>query len=218
MSRADWKGLFKEAAEIAGSVPETMHEAAFTRALDLLLQERGLIPLAVRQEKPEPQSRAGLELKEQDRIATLMESLNRTKYPAVMGASKVLDRALLVVAAAREHGVDGLTPHEIASILTDKFRVTTRDSAVRMALGKAGDKADRTRSGSAFVYRLMAPGEAYLQSLGSASGTPTRTVARRVKRPRGRASKPAAAKAGGSGKARHAALRGDLAQRLCSKG
>lgn len=202
MTTTDWKGLFKEAAEIAASVPESMQQAAFNRALDLLLQQRGVSAPEVRREQPKPQSRRGRPPGEGGRIDRLMETLDRTRYPGVMGATKVLDRALLVLGAAREHEVDGLTAHEIGSILTDKFRVTTKDSAVRMALGKAGDKVDRTRSGSAFVYRLMAPGEAYLQSLGSAPGTPTPTVGRRPRRSRRRASKPAPAKAGGSDEAR----------------
>jgi hypothetical protein len=35
------KALFEQASKIAGSVPKTMQEAAFNRALDLLMKEEG---------------------------------------------------------------------------------------------------------------------------------------------------------------------------------
>jgi hypothetical protein len=196
VNATDFKSLFKEAADIAASVPESMHAAAFNRALDLLLQERGLTPPPHRAEKIERGLANGGEDEEQDRIGALMERLDRTKYPQVMTAGKVLDRALLLLKAARDHGIDGLTPHEVAKILTEKFRVATKDSSVRMALGSAGDKVDRVPQGQAFLYRLMTPGETYLALLQDVLVRPQRRAASRRRRSPRRKTKSNAVKTG----------------------
>lgn len=164
----DMKSLFKQAAEIAAQVPESMHDAAFNRALDMLMQEQGLTPKPSasnaarrgatprRKESPSPSD-------SQDIVDGLMHGLNRTEHPEVAKASRVLDRSLYLLRAAKDKlNIDGLTPPQIARVLTDKFRVKTTQPAVSMALAAAGDKVDRERVGGAFVYRIMGSGEAYL--------------------------------------------------------
>lgn len=42
MPSEEMKNVFKEVADIASNVPESMQAAAFNRALDVLLEERGL--------------------------------------------------------------------------------------------------------------------------------------------------------------------------------
>jgi hypothetical protein len=72
---------------------------------------------------------------------------------------------MILQIARTDHDVDGLTPGDIAKILTDKFRLSTNDSAVRMALGNATDLVNRVQKGNAFIYRIMGPGEEYLAHL-----------------------------------------------------
>jgi len=95
------------------------------------------------------------------RIRELIDQIDRTRYN-VTSEMKVLDRALRVLSIARAHGVDGLMSPEIAQILREKYRVSTTDSAVRMALGNASKYVDRRSDGRAYRYFLMEPGETYL--------------------------------------------------------
>jgi hypothetical protein len=67
--------------------------------------------------------------------------------------------------ALQDHQVDGLTPSEIAKLLTEKFRLSTTRAAVSMALGKATTLVNRISNGSGFLYRIMGPGEEYLAHL-----------------------------------------------------
>jgi len=138
----DLKELFKQAAEIAQQVPESMQEAAFNRAIDLLtgepqskqVDERTTTKAKVRKKKHHD-----------DKIDTgsssvddLLSSIDSTKHPNVTSANRVLDRSLMVLQIAlRDHSVNGLTPSSIATILTDKFRINTTKYAVGMALSKA---------------------------------------------------------------------------------
>jgi hypothetical protein len=165
------KAAFKRAADIAAVVPESMQEAAFHRALDQILGTAGEQPAASRAPsrrgqrqttKTEPEAAA------EDPAAQLIHGINRTAYPEIASATKVLDRALAVLRlASRDFNIDGLTAPEIAKVLTEKFRQRTTRQAVTQALGAAHTMVDTGRRGRTTVYRIMQPGEDYLEAGGS---------------------------------------------------
>jgi len=190
----DLKELFSQAAEIAKNVPESMQEAAFNRAVDLLTQG---IPPSERKGSRD-QGERGRKTKKittqdssaaQDSLPVLLSSIDSTQHPGVAAASKVLDRALMVLQIAlNDHGVDGLTPVQIAEILTGKFRVSTTKEAVNMALRRAPSFVNRIPQGNGYLYKIMGPGEAYLAG-GKDPGTKNPSVAtqrkRRIRRNKG---------------------------------
>ena len=116
---------FKWASEIAAVVPESMHDAAFNRALDAIMgsteprasDESGSVRAAPRSSSAKaPQAAAS------DPIETLT-ALDRGKAEEVDGEQGGMGKALaLLHVARRELDIDGLTSPQIASILTEKFR------------------------------------------------------------------------------------------------
>lgn len=165
-SEEQMKKLFRQAAEIAAEVPESMHEAAFHRAFDMLTQESEEVRAPVRQGKRSmQQSVKKLPAQpETESVAEIVISgLDRTKYPEIGRATGVLDRSLHLLRAAKDElDVDGMSPAQIARVLTEKFRVKTSADAVNQALAGADDKVDREKIGRSFTYRIMEKGEAYL--------------------------------------------------------
>lgn len=174
----DMKELFKEAAEIAQAVPESMQEAAFNRALDLLTSSTSSVSqndTARKQSKRNPPlaKKEKKATEEVDDEANLICAINSTQHPGVRAASKILDRALMVLQIAMDdHGIDGLPPSTISQILTDKFRIKTTASAVSMALGRVTDLVDRQPQGNGFIYRIMGPGIDHLAHLGESPKQP----------------------------------------------
>ena len=158
--------LFTQAAKLASTVPESMQEAAFEYALEQLSGDARQPVPARPAEKKEPGPKPEPESVDADKaVQVALQRLDRTKYPRVGSAAKVLDNSLWVLRAVKDDlGVDGLSPSQVGEILTEKFRVSTTPSAVNMALGRAGNMVDRVPRGRGFAYRVMAPGEAYLDS------------------------------------------------------
>ena len=170
----DLKTAFKHAAEIAAVVPESMQEAAFHRALDQILgvaAEEATAPKGSTRRRSSSQAASSPAQAESDEAAArLIERINRTAYPEIASASKVLDRALaLLRLASRDFNIDGLTAPEIARVLTEKFRQRTTRQAVTQALSAAHTLVDTGRRGRTTVYRIMQPGEDYLDAGGSQS-------------------------------------------------
>ncbi len=170
----DMKEIFRQAAEIAQQVPESMQVAAFNRALDLLTgqvapQVTNAPPISgnssaqsTKALKPAPTGKPVVDLE------GLIAAIDTTQHPAVASAVKVLDRSLMILQIAlRSHQLDGLTPPEIARILTEKFRLSTTPASVTMALGAATTLVNRVSRGKAYEYKIMGPGEEYLSHLGS---------------------------------------------------
>lgn len=168
----DMKEIFRQAAEIAQQVPESMQVAAFNRALDLLT---GATNPVERQGAGTPmpstsaqQSTLGERGNEKSPVEVLMSAIDTTQHPAIASTGKVLDRSLMVLQIAlRNHDVDGLTPPEIAEILTNKFRLNTSRQAVSMAISSATNLVNRVPRGTGYEYRIMGPGEDYLTHIGS---------------------------------------------------
>jgi hypothetical protein len=187
----DLKELFKQASEIAQQVPESMQEAAFNRAIDLLAgggkeksagESSGSNKESNRQTPKKTEGEEGHQ-SEND----LLSVIDSTQHPGVASASKVIDRALMVLQIAlNDHGVDGLTAGEVAEILTEKFRVTSPKNSVRMALRRAPTLVNRVTSDSGHRYRIMAPGEEYLAHLGEseAVASPTKKRSKKTSKPK----------------------------------
>lgn len=163
----DLKELFRQAAEIAQQVPQNMQEAAFNRAIELLV---GKPALSERTDFAQFSPRKGVQghgiRKDQSSSDDLVQHIDSTRHPGVRSTAKVLDRSLMVLQIAlQDHSVDGLNPVEISRILTEKFRVATTRQAVGMALKDASHLVDRVEEGKGYRYRIMGPGEEYLAHL-----------------------------------------------------
>jgi hypothetical protein len=156
-----------KAAEIAKNVPENLQEAAFHRAIDLLSgAEQPAVSTGgsdARQGASPTKQSASVKhpAPEQDLAQVLIKEMNATEHPKVRAATTVLDRALAILHGARvAHQIDGLTPSEIAKILSEKFRIPTDRSSVSHALGGAsGSLVDRVKESNGYRYRIMEPGE-----------------------------------------------------------
>lgn len=188
----DLKELFKQASEIAQQVPPNMQEAAFNRAIDLLTGASGTPADSVNRVKASPireasstRAKGGASPSRRsspDQIEMLLRTIDSTQHPGVASTSNNLDRALMVLKIAlEEHEIDGMSPTNIGRVLKEKFRVAVQESAIRMALSRAAALVDRVKGSDGYVYRIMAPGEARLASLGNA-GASTKVARRSVVR------------------------------------
>jgi len=168
MTKDSQKELFKRAAEIASVVPESMQDAAFRRALDMLQEDEGSgksrstrTPSRSARQAGDASSKA----EALDSAEVLIEGINRTEHPEVGEASRVLERSLHILKIAKDDfGIDGLSANELARVLTEKFRIRTTRQRVNQVLDEASSLVDRS-SGSGrrgARYRIMASGEKHL--------------------------------------------------------
>jgi hypothetical protein len=154
---------FRRAAEIASVVPESMHQAAFNRALDSLMGTTAPTPSPA---TPHSRKRSGRERAERpspdDPVAALL-ALERSRAPEVDEALGGPGKALaLLLVARRELEIDGLTTQQIATVLTEKFRHRVTRQALNKAMDRAGNRVDRMTGGRATRYRIMQAGEDWL--------------------------------------------------------
>lgn len=181
------KAAFERAADIAAVFPESMQEAAFHRALAQLLGT-GARPASSRAPSRRGQrqtTKTEAEAPADDAAAQLIHSINRTAYPEIASATKVLDGALAVLRlASRDFNIDGLTAPEIAKVLTEKFRQRTTRQAVTQALSAAHTMVDTGGRGRTTVYRIMQAGEDYLEAGGSQAKQDEDGKGRPARRPR----------------------------------
>jgi hypothetical protein len=190
--------LLKRAGEISKAVPEALREAAFNRAVDVLLAgvhpsgQRSAEPSLLRTKRSQDEAVEGVQAPGDH----LLANLDRTRYPEVSSVSRVLDRALYLLRIARnDFDIDGLGAADIARVLTDKFRLRASRQAVQQALDGARTYVDKVTTGGRTSYRIMNPGERYLDSLDSQEITkdqkepaPKRSSRRTSKRSRANAS------------------------------
>ena len=191
MSEADLQRIVKQAEKIAMRVHESVRGAAFNSILNILVQQSGIGNAAHdNQRVPRISQRASKTNDSPKNEVAILMQMDGTAYPKVRSASRVLDRSLNVLRSAKDDfQIDGLGAIQIAKVLSDKFRLTTKDSAVRMALDRAGDKVDRVvLNKNTIRYRIMASGEDYLEnsseknSSKSVSTPSTRTKAVPIKK------------------------------------
>jgi len=166
MKDDELKALFKKAAKISEAVPETLREAAFNRAVDALLgiqqvPTQGSSPKTRKTVKHTPST----EPSTGGAADPLLTELDHNAYPQMETAPRVLERALMLLRIAKDDfRIDGLGSSRIAKVLTEKFRYRTTYQAVQQALGAAGNKVDRVSVGRKTTYRIMHPGELYLDT------------------------------------------------------
>jgi hypothetical protein len=178
MDLAELENQIKQAAAIAQSVPDNLQEAAFHRALDLLAGTAQRSQPAAHGHSADPATRTPGATPpkhpppEQDLAKLLTKDMNATEHPKVRSAGTVLERALAVLHGARvSHQIDGMTPSEIAKVLTEKFRISTKSGSVSDALGKvSGELVDRVTEGGGYRYRIMEAGERRLERIGGGAG------------------------------------------------
>lgn len=165
-SSSDLKDLYKQAGEIAKVVPESMQEAAFNRALDMLTGAEGgdaRISAQGPRRRKAPSSDSKPADSSADDVGASLGAIDRTAYPQIDVGMSVLNRSLWVLKIAKdEQGVDGLSAPQIADVLTGKFRVKTRRQNVTTALDKANRLVDRTKEGRGVRYRIMGEGDRHL--------------------------------------------------------
>jgi hypothetical protein len=176
------KEAFKEAADIASVVPESMQERAFERALNEILGGSSDQVPASRTKERKATRRKGKQLETAEETDDLLNRIDRTQYSEVSASMSVLDRSLSVLRIAKELGTDGLPAPKIAEILTDNFRVKTLRQHVNQQLDKATKLVAREKVGRSVTYKIMGVGEKHLDDpVDSAQSNPRR--ARKAKRP-----------------------------------
>ena len=156
----------KKAAKMAELVPENLREAAFNRAFDAIMNiSPSASPNKSVKNKTKAPNKSQSQVDSADPVKTLLEHLDRTAHSEIAKAPKVLERALYLLRAARDDlDIDGLNAPQIAKVLTEKFRLKTSRQAVTAALDVAGDKVDLQKISNSVFYRLMQPGDDYLEA------------------------------------------------------
>jgi hypothetical protein len=166
----------QDAAAMVKDLPESLQAAAFSKAFDALMNVgnvqrtevfRALPPARAGKRHGRSRVATGIEDGEGAMGAsTLNREVNRTEHPEIRDGRKALDLALLILQAGRKHGVEWLTPSDISGVLAEKFMIRSDPPAIRMALGTSKFVDRRpARRGKGYEYRLMAPGESYLNRL-----------------------------------------------------
>ena len=151
---------------MAKLVPENLREAAFNRAFDAILNTSSdVAPNKKIRNNTKTSGSKKTQIDSTDSVEILLENLDRTAHPEVAKAPKVLERALFILRAARDDfEIDGLSAPQIAKVLTEKFRIKTSRQAVTAALDVAGDKVDLQKKQKRVLYRIMQPGDDYLDA------------------------------------------------------
>ena len=146
MADARMKKAFQEAAEIAQGVPEALREAAFNRALDVLLGPNRA-----------PKDEAGPVPEEFDEEA-VHEEMARRKILGIPGSGFVLEKsvAALNLAAARL-GMDEMSAEQIAGALEENFGVHVSQGVVARALEQADSVVAKVRLGGETLYQVIRP-------------------------------------------------------------
>lgn len=195
MAGKELEKAFLEAAEIAKKLPKNLQEAGFNRALEQIL---GTDRPALGSRRSRGGGRAKTDKTDDRNISELVEAIDRTTYPDVGATARVGDRALKILQLAhQDHGVDGLTAGEIATILSRNFRLPTKANSVVKALDRETNTVDvRSGAGASRVFHIMAPGESYLERLraGETVGRGRRSSARGTTKKAGGLSKVKPAK------------------------
>jgi hypothetical protein len=163
--------LVKQASEVAKLAPENLQEAAFNKAFEALMaaQQGGGTPQppALRAASRRGAKKATPAASD-DTPGTLtqLDQLDRTAYQDIHHTDSSLNNSLRILRAAKDDlGIDGLSGSVIAKILVDKFRCRITKQAISLAMNGAGRYVNRHNEGNQVIFRIMAPGEDYLDAL-----------------------------------------------------
>ncbi len=127
MANRKVKKKFKEAAEIAKSVPKEFQEAAFNRALDMLL-ENGVEPESI-----------------------------RARLLGIASPEAVIDRSVEVLRfTARSLGREAMTATQIAAALNAQYGLSVSKEIVARTLTTAGGAVNTVRRGGDTLFKAAA--------------------------------------------------------------
>ena len=127
------KRMFRDAADIARSVPAEFRQAAFDKAVDLLAQQN---------------AQAGKEGGD--------ERETRVHMTGLSAPDALIDRSVEALAyAANRLGLEVVTADQLAAILNERFGVPAPASLVATALGSAGAMVRTVQRGSQTLYRVV---------------------------------------------------------------
>lgn len=227
MAKKELAGLIEEAARLAEKAPKHLQEAAFNQAFRALQGDTDEGPPPRRPRSRTRRARGDANDGDSGGAAErFVGEISRTDHPEVGRASRLADKAMLILDIANDKlGADGLTPAEISDILSKKFRLAGRPNSIRMALVRETESVD-DREGR---FHIMAGGEERVAELRNptASGAVPRKKSRSKstskrqaaskkassrkkktspKAPAKKAGKKAAARRGGSSKGPKAAI------------
>lgn len=133
MADRNMKRMFRDAADIARSVPAEFRQAAFDKAVDLLAQ----------------QGNGAANGSTDDRET-------RVHLTGLSAPDALIDRSVEALAyAANRLGLEVVTADQLAAILNERFGVPAPASLVAAALGSAGAVVRTVQRGSQTLYRVV---------------------------------------------------------------
>lgn len=133
MADRKMKRMFRDAADIARSVPAEFRQAAFDKAVDLLAQQEA-------QTGGSPDD--GRE--------------TRVHVTGLSAPDALIDRSVEALAfAANRLGLEVVTADQLASILNERFGVPAPAALVASALGSAGAVVRTVQRGGQTLYRVV---------------------------------------------------------------
>lgn len=130
------KEIFREAAEIARSVPPEFRQSAFEKAVDLLSDSSGYVP---------PVRDAG-------------GRATRVSVTGIPVSDALIDKSVEALSyAANCLGLEAVTADQLATILNDNFGMPAPATLVANALTRAGTAVRTARQGQKTLYRMVTP-------------------------------------------------------------
>lgn len=164
-TKEDMKELYRQAADIASVVPESMQAEAFNRALERLEVSQKQTYSSPKDKQIAQKNHIDSQTVSLDRsIAGWYNDFNVAATQGISSGNKVLDNALRVLSDARRlHNIEKLSPLEIETILKEKFRIFANSKQISDKLGKeVGNLVDRKKIGRGYEYIILQDGEEYL--------------------------------------------------------
>ena len=141
MADRKMKRMFRDAAEIAKSVPAEFRETAFNRALDLLAE----------QERPAGRNGSAAPQTAEPEPAATRRGITGFTAPDFV-IEQVLDS---VNFAANRLGRETMTAEDVADIMQERFGVTTPADLVASAMNATGMVARTAGYGGQTLYRIV---------------------------------------------------------------
>lgn len=160
----------KIAQDAVADLEEPYKSIAFRVFLDKLLTEKCTVSI--------PQIKTAVPLTaitengniDSEHLDLICSKINRTEYPEINKLKKAKDRALFVLKLVRDTGGrDGMSAKEISTVLDKVFRLNVTKQSINMVLFRETKLVDcksiHSQGGDTNFYRIMSPGEEYLNSV-----------------------------------------------------
>ncbi len=166
MEEAGIREAAKKAEQVANGFEEPYKSIIFKTVFEKLISGGGLTE--VKQETEHAAQKVSAN-GDQNNIDIVCSKINRTDHPEISKLKTAKDRSVFILKLARDFaGVDGLFAREISDVLNRVFRLRVTRESITMVLGPETKFVDRktvkTQGGDGFIYRVMAPGEDYLNT------------------------------------------------------